>query len=449
MAEVTYELTIWEGSDKPKIRIPAVTKVIVRRSIKKPSSIEIILPTFENLPSEVIKFGDKIVWKRGYDGENDTVFIGYVTSINDSQPYTIQGKDILFFIYRNTTTIPTYLRGENISTIENFLKQILIDPSGKINLNIEWDLDKYVFINKNFILGGGSPSYKFFFDKIREFTYPAVNYYIKYDENDNEILYFYEDLNFTEIPTYTISDNNIIEKSLNLKKVVEKKVRVFVYEVDQDPDSLRYNHNVTVYPPRGFNYILRRNNIDPYKYEIVNVKTHEVVETTADSVNKVSKKSTNKYSKSYTDSDVERIRKEYNKTRKTDNFGNDVIFQQGFLDFSLLEEEVHEFYLKVSDIDKIKKDIGSTFQSPSGTFARDEYAKDRWKKLILFNGLIGGDFTIFGRPTLSPGDKINIILFRTEEYYFGQYVESIEDVTHKGIKQKIKLRERDKNEFAK
>jgi hypothetical protein len=450
MARVTYDLKIYDGTLTPKLNIPGVTKVTVKRKLEEPSEIEIILPTYENLPRKSIKFGDKIVWKRGYDDENETVFIGYVTEMTEEQPYTIRGKDILYFIFRNTNTVPpVFRRTDSLLYINEFFSELLKDPSHKTRIKVDWTLKNNFFPMTRLFYTYGTPSYKFYFDRLKLITIPRINYYMDFNDEEEEVLTFFEDLNLVAIPRVTISDNNIISKSLKLKKQVQKNIRVFVYQVSpytdyNDEGRKKYDYNVTMYPPRGFNYTLKQKTDFPSIYEIVETASNVVVNTTVDLA-----KSPLDLTLVATDLDRDASMRLYAVKKENEK----EIVTTGLLNPDTLEVEIVEFYLKVSDVKRLRDNAIEKERDPltgeeRGRFNPKDYAIEQWKKLTLFNGLVGGEFTIFGKPLVKPGDKIDLILTNLEEYHFGQYVSEVEDITYQGIKQKITLRERDINESA-
>jgi len=84
------------------------------------------LPNFKELLSkgDLIKGGDPVIVKLGYDEVMEEEFVGYVTSVSSSSPYTIECMDALYPLTRESVTMSW-----DTTTLKDVVKYLVPDAT--------------------------------------------------------------------------------------------------------------------------------------------------------------------------------------------------------------------------------------------------------------------------------------------------------------------------------
>lgn len=90
------------------IKVGQTYDIQFKSSINKPNTLKIILPPYwyrkrnRSLLSEDILVGEEVIYKRGYDGELYTRFIGYVHNITDKDPFEIECYGEFYYFFHSS-----------------------------------------------------------------------------------------------------------------------------------------------------------------------------------------------------------------------------------------------------------------------------------------------------------------------------------------------------------
>lgn len=405
---VTYELKVYGKNNEPKFDLPKVVEAKVTRQLNEPTRLDLVLPVYSNLYENYLKVGDKIIWKRGYDGENQTLFIGYIRDINDVQPFQIIAYDKLYSIRRQwRKKSPT--NPDSPLIISEYLKYILsplVDGGVKIR-GIDLPLvNKYVQNTWNYLTLGAL---------LREYVESLIGIdtlsKIEYSENDKEV-YVLE------------SDKLGLKDSYSTMTIVTDEGKIKPYQIYNN-DVLTYLNTFTdIYDNQ---IILGTSDLKYNEEKIVQVIAHlehEVMEFDL---------KTGEYKIQTTESYPSEIGNygvtydEYGNA--IPNYGTNSYLEEDEITFELIEK-----YYKDSQYDR--KDLLPL-------------AKEIYIQETANNGKVGGKFTMlgsseqYGIPKIEPNRQINVHMIRQGKFYGGLHVGKVIDTVKNGIKQEVYIRTND------
>jgi hypothetical protein len=405
---VTYEIKVYGKNNEPKFDLPKVVEAKVTKTLNEPTRLDLVLPIYSNLYENYLKVGDKIVWKRGYDGENQTLFIGYIRDINDVQPFNIVAYDKLYSIRRQWRKKSPSNPNSPLK-VDEYLKYILsplVDGGIKIRGIDLPQLNKYVKNTWDYLTLGAL---------LREYVENLIGINtlskIEYSENDQEI-YVLE------------SDKLGLKDAYSTMTVVTNEGKIIPYQIYENDVVTYLNTFIDIYDNQ---IILGTSDLKYNEQKIVQVichLQHEVMEFDL---------KTGEYKIQTTvsyPSEVGNYGVTYDEYgNPIPNYGTNSYLEEDEITFELIEK-----YYKDSQYDRI--DLLPL-------------AKEIYIQETANNGKVGGKFLMlgsseqYGIPKIEPNRQINVHMTRQGKFYGGLHVGKVIDTVKNGIKQEVYIRTND------